>query len=91
MNKTTVTATFEMGDYEVLCSGIVFEDSYGVPGSPVWNDVGDIELTEVSFCGEILDMNSISVDVEEMLLEEAGDIAIKDWVCDQVWDQSYEN
>jgi hypothetical protein len=57
----------------------MYEDHYGVPGSPVWNAVENIELTEVSFQGKVLKLNSIPIDIENFLLEEAGYIDIGKW------------
>jgi hypothetical protein len=77
--KIHVTTSFTLDDYAVSCESHVLEDSYGVRGSPVWYTLDDIKLTEVFFGDEEMDIDALSDEVYEMLIDKAANIPPREW------------
>jgi len=72
------TATLNLEDISVTYSAIPVKSDYGVPGSPVWTEMQDIEIEEVEILGFPVPINSLPVKLQSELFDMSSEV---DW-CD---------
>lgn len=73
----TITATVETEDMVITYSAETERSDYGVPGSPVWDEIVDVEVTGVEIMGvevdpKVLPKNLIN-DLCEMAPEDSDE------------------
>jgi len=53
------TATVETDDIEITFEAEVEQSDYGVPGSPVWDEITDVEVIAVELWGHDVDPKTL--------------------------------
>ena len=70
---------------EVLATATVGRNDYGVPGSPVWDEVEDVDIEEYVINGEAYTFKELKVTFPDLYVDLANDCADtafnSDWDC----------
>lgn len=75
--NSQVSATYRGDQITAVFNGHIKKDSYGVPGSPVWDVVEDIEIQSLEILGH---------EVDPAVLPQALQTEIIDLSDDLIWE-----
>ena len=67
-------ATLNLEEISITYSGVPEECDYGVQGSPVWVEIGDIEVEEVSILGVNVPVTSLPIKLTSQLYELSSEV-----------------
>jgi len=65
------TAIVETDDMEITFEAEFERSDYGVPGSPVWDEIKDVEVVGVAIWGHDVDLKGLSKNLIKEMLEQA--------------------
>lgn len=68
------TACWSGEELKVTFSGTMEKTDFGVPGSPEWDDIRDIQITAVTLLGVEFDPKTLSKSLQDRLMSLADDI-----------------
>ena len=74
-----VKATYSGEDFDVTFTANTERSDYGVPGSPVWDEIVDVEIDSVAFLGVDVDPKTLPKQLINNLLEYADELELDDW------------
>jgi len=69
--KMSLTATVETDDMEITFEAEFERGDYGVPGSPVWDEIKDVEVVDVAIWGHDVDPKTLPKGLIKEMLEQA--------------------
>ena len=68
------TATFDDGVTEIVFSARLVPSDYGVPGSPVWDEVEDVTIDAIAICGRDIPVSAIPAEAINAYLSLADEV-----------------
>ena len=67
-------ATLNLEEISITYSGVPEECDYGVQGSPVWVEIGDIKVEEVSILGVNVPFNQLPDELKSKILNLSSEV-----------------
>lgn len=67
-------ATYAGEEIYATFSGTPISNDYGVPGSPVWTTIEDIEIDSLEILGISVDIDALPIPLQERILELSDDL-----------------